>query len=153
MGLLTSCAGVRVLQFGDLKMTDLSEPANAGVDALSQAVKRYFDLMYDSDVAYFDRVFRSTAQLHGIRQGEMRLLTAQAYREALARAPSPRSQNAPRREEILLMDVASENQALVKVRVRINAILYVDYLSYHRVDGDWLITAKAFHVECENLSA
>ena len=49
------------------------------------------------------------------------------------------------------MDVASPNQALVKVRVRINAILYIDYLSYHRVDGDWLITSKAFHVECEDL--
>jgi hypothetical protein len=83
----------------------------------------------------------------------MRLLSAQAYRDALARTPSPRSQNAPRHEEILLVDVASENQALMKVRVRINAILYVDYLSYHRVGGDWLITAKAFHVECENLSS
>ena len=49
------------------------------------------------------------------------------------------------------MDVASRDQALVKVRVRINAILYVDYLSYHRIDGDWLITSKAFHVESENL--
>jgi hypothetical protein len=107
--------------------------------------------MYDSDVSRFDHVFRSTAQLHGIRHGEMRLLTAQAYRDALARTPSPRSQNAPRHEEILLMDVASRNQALVKVRVRINAIVYVDYLSYHRVDGDWLITSKAFHVESENL--
>ena len=132
-------------------MTDPSETAHAGVDALNQAVKRYFDLMYDSDVSRFDRVFRSTAQLHGIRHGEMRLLTAQAYRDALARTPSPRSQNAPRHEEILLMDVASPNQALVKVRVRINAIVYVDYLSYHRVDGDWLITSKAFHVESENL--
>jgi Putative lumazine-binding len=136
---------------GDLAMTDPSETAHAGVDALNQAVKRYFDLMYDSDVSRFDRVFRSTAQLHGIRHGEMRLLTAQAYRDALARTPSPRSQNAPRHEEILLMDVASHNQALVKVRVRINAIVYVDYLSYHRVDGDWLITSKAFHVESENL--
>jgi hypothetical protein len=134
-------------------MTNPSETARAGVDALTQAVKRYFDLMYDSDMSRFDRVFRSTAQLHGIRHGEMRLLTAQAYRDALARTPSPRSQNAPRHEEILLMDVASDSQALVKVRVRINAILYVDYLSYHRVDGDWLITAKAFHVECENLSS
>ena len=132
-------------------MTDPSEPAHVGVDALRQAVRRYFDLMYDSDVSRFDRVFRSTAQLHGLRHGEMRLLTAQAYRDALARTPSPRSQNAPRHEEILLMDVASPNQALVKVRVRINAILYVDYLSYHRVDGDWLITSKAFHVESENL--
>jgi hypothetical protein len=135
----------------DLFMTDPSKTAHAGVDALIQAVKRYFDLMYDSDVSRFDRVFRSTAQLHGIRHGEVRLLTAQAYRDALARTPSPKSQNAPRHEEILLMDVVSANQALVKVRVRINAIIYVDHLSYHRVDGDWLITAKAFHVECENL--
>ena len=132
-------------------MTDRSEPAHIEVDALTQAVKRYFDLMYDLDVQHFDRVFRSTAQLHGVRHGEMRLLTAQAYRDALVRAPSPRSQNAPRHEEILLMDVASRVQALVKVRVRINAILYVDYLSYHRIDGDWLITSKAFHVESENL--
>lgn len=132
-------------------MTDPSETAPADVDALRLAVKRYFDLMYDSDVSRFDRVFRSTAQLHGVRNGEMRLLTARAYLDALARTPSPRSQNAPRHEEILLMDVASPSQALVKVRVRINAILYVDYLCYHRVDGDWLITAKAFHVECENL--
>jgi len=133
-------------------MTNPSQEARNGVDDLTQAVKRYLDLMYDSDVSRFDRVFRSTAQLHGVRHGEMRLLTAQAYRDALARTPSPRSQNAPRHEEILLIDVASENQALVKVRVRINAILYVDYLSYHRVDDDWLITAKAFHVEHENLS-
>jgi len=130
-------------------MTDLSETRPAPADSLRQAVRRYFDLMYDSDLSHFDRVFRSTAQLHGIRNGEMRLLTTETYRDALARTPSPRSQNAPREEEILLMDVASPSQALVKVRVRINAIVYVDYLSYHHVDGDWLITSKAFHVESE----
>jgi hypothetical protein len=36
---------------------------------------------------------------------------------------------------------------VVKVRVRIDAILYLDYLSYHCIDGAWLITAKSFHVE------
>ena len=46
-------------------MTDRSERLTR-VDALTQAVKRYFDLMYDSDVQHFDRVFRSTAQLHGV---------------------------------------------------------------------------------------
>ena len=134
-------------------MTDPCEPNHTGVDALRQAVRRYFNLMYDSDVSCFDRVFWSTAQLYGVRQGEMRLLTAQAYRDALSHTPSPRSQNAPRHEEILLIDVASRSQALVKVRVRINAILYVDYLSYHRIDGDWLITSKSSHVESENLSS
>ena len=132
-------------------MTDPIETDSAGVAALTQAVTRYFDLMYDSDVSCFDRVFRSSAQLHGIRNGEMRLLTAQAYRDALARTPSPRSQNAPRQQEILMMDMVSSSQAMVKVRVRINAIRYVDYLGYHRVDADWLITSKSFHVESENL--
>ena len=43
---------------------------------LHQAVQRYFDLMYDSDTSRFDRVFRSTAQLHGLRGGEMSMLPA-----------------------------------------------------------------------------
>jgi hypothetical protein len=64
----------------------------SGIQALMQAVQQYFNLMYDSDVSHFDRVFRPTAQLHGLRDGKMRMLTAQAYREILAGAPSPRSQ-------------------------------------------------------------
>ncbi len=132
-------------------MSDPSATHAADVDALRRAVTRYFDLMYDSDVSRFDRVFRSTAQLHGIRNGEMRLLTAQAYRDALAHAPSPLSRNARRQGEILLMDIASCHQALVKVRVRINSIVYVDYLSFHHIDGDWLVTSKAFDVESEDL--
>jgi hypothetical protein len=122
------------------------------VDGLLQAVREYFDLMYDSDVSRFDRVFRPTAQLHGLRDGKMHMLTAQAYRDILATAPSPKSQGAPRQEEVLFLDITSPMQALAKVRVRINALVYVDYLSYHRVDGEWLVSAKAFQVE-SNLAA
>ena len=130
-------------------MTDPARDPATAIGSLNAAVQRYFDLMYDWDLSQFDRVFRPTAQLHGFRNGEMRLLTAAAYREALARGPSPRSLKAPREEEILLIDIASATQALAKVRVRINAIVYLDYLSWHRIGGDWLITAKSFHVESE----
>lgn len=132
-------------------MVDQLATHHADIDALRQAVRRYFDLMYESDVSRFDDVFRSTAQLHGFRNGQMRLVTAQAYRDALARTPSPMAQNAPREEAVLLMDIASRDQALVKVRVRINATVYIDYLSYHRIDGNWLITSKAFHVESDGV--
>jgi hypothetical protein len=64
-----------------------------------------------------------------------------------ASVPSPKSRNAPRVQEILLVDVASPEQAMVKVRVRIGTIQYLDYLAYHRIRGNWLITAKSFHVE------
>ena len=31
--------------------------------------------------------------------------------------------------------------------MRADTLLYLDYLSYHRVNSAWLITAKSFHVE------
>ncbi len=122
-------------------------PDRSPAASLSEAVQRYFDLMYDCDVAKFDRVFRPTSQLHGFREGEMTVWPAQTYKDVLAKRASPKSGGAPRQEEILLMDFASPTQALVKVRVRINATVFVDYLSYHRFGDDWLITAKSYHVE------
>src|ERR1700693_6357396 len=115
--------------------------------SLLGAIERYFDLMYDSDVSRFDQVFASSAQLHGLRDGSLRLLPAQDYKNALASGPSPKSRNAPRQQEILLVDFASPTQAMAKVRVRIDTILYLDYLAYHCIDGAWLITAKSFHIE------
>jgi len=115
--------------------------------ALLTAVDRYFDLMFDADVALFDQVFAPAAHLHGLRDGALRSLPAGEYRKLLASSPSPKSMNAPRQQEVLLVDFASPTQALVKVRVRIDAILYVDYLSFHCIDGAWRVTAKSFHIE------
>lgn len=106
---------------------------HSSIQGLTQAVQRYFDLMYDADTSRFDRVFRPSAQLHGFRENQMAVLPAQTYKELLDSRPSPKSLNAAREEEILLMDFASNNQALVKVRVRINTAVFVDYLTYHRL--------------------
>jgi len=117
------------------------------LSSLTQAVQLYFDLMYEIDLKTFDRVFAPTVQLHGFRDGKMVCWPAGAYREVLSQRSSPKSLGAPRQEEILLIDFAADTQALVKVRVRIASTLFVDHLSYHRIDGAWLITAKAFHIE------
>ena len=122
-------------------------PDRATYHSLLDAVERYFDLMFDSDVSRFGRVFAPSAQLHGMRDGNLRLLPAQDYKNALASAPSPKSKNALRQQEILLVDFAAPTQAVVKVRVRIDTLLYLDYLSYHHIAGAWLITTKSFHVE------
>jgi hypothetical protein len=122
-------------------------PDRSTCHSLLDAVERYFDLMFDSDVSRFDQVFAPSAQLHGLRDGNLRLLPAQDYKNALASGPSPKSKNAPRQQEILLVDFASPTQAVVKVRVRIDSVQYLDYLSYHCINGAWLITAKSFHIE------
>src|SRR6266571_5862508 len=87
-----------------------SEPAmsdHASYHSLLDAVQRYFDLMFDGDVSRFDQVFAPSAQLHGLRDGNLRLLPALEYKKALAAGPSPKSKNAPRQQEILLVDFAS----------------------------------------------
>src|SRR5215475_8453702 len=123
-------------------MTDQPVPA-----PLLDAVERYFSLMYDNDVGRFDQVFAPSAQLHGLRDGELRRIPAADYRSNLASRPSPQSKNAPRLQEVLLVDFASPTQAVVKVRVRIDSQQYVDQLAWHCIDGEWRITAKSFHVE------
>lgn len=123
-------------------MTDPAPP-----HTLLSTVDRYFDMMFDFDVSRFDRVFAPTAQLHGFRDQALRVLTAAEYRHVLETTPSPEAKAAPRQQEVLLVDLASATQALVKVRVRIDRILYLDYLCFHLIDGAWRVTAKSFHVE------
>jgi hypothetical protein len=77
----------------------------------------------------------------------MTVWPAETYKAILSKRQSPKSRNAPREEQVLLVDFASPTQALAKVRVRIGPTVFTDYLTYHRIDGEWLITSKAYHVE------
>jgi Putative lumazine-binding len=133
-----------------MAMPILSKPADDdGLTSLTAALQKYFDLMYDCDTSRFDDVFLSTVHLHGFRDRQMQAWSAEVYRDILKRRQSPKSQTAPREEQILLVDFASPTQALTKVRVRISSMLFVDYLTWHRIDGRWLITSKGFHLESE----
>jgi hypothetical protein len=118
-------------------------------ESLMVALQKYFDLLYDCDTSRFNDVFVPTVRLHGFRDGEMKSWSAEVYTEVLNKRQSPKSLNAPRQEEVLLVDFASETQAFVKLRVRVAAMTFVDYLTWHRIDGKWLITSKGFHLESE----
>jgi hypothetical protein len=117
------------------------------IQEMSDALEKYFDLMYDCDVGNFDKVFAQTAQLHGFREGEMSCWPAAQYKEVLAGRTSPKAQGAPRETQVIMLDFSSDTQALAKVRVRIGDMYFVDYLSYHKIGGSWLVTSKAYHRE------
>ena len=119
----------------------------AHITELTESIQKYFDLMFDCDVSKFDQVFRSTVQLHGLRDGQMIMWSAETYRDILKKRPSPKSLNAPRADEVILIDFASPTLALAKVRVRIANMDFVDFLTWHYIDGKWLITSKGFHME------
>jgi hypothetical protein len=127
-----------------------SKISTACMTSLVQAVQAYFDLMYDCDTSRLDEVFYRSSHLHGFRDGKMVSWSMDTYREILDRRQAPKSLNSPRADEILLVDFASTTQALVKVRVRLSAMVFVDHLTWHRIDGKWLITSKGFHLESDD---
>ena len=139
-------------QSPDTRSAEPTTPVGAGLDdecvtSLRAALQRYLDLIYDCDVSRFDDVFAPTVQLHGFRDGAMQCWPAGVYRDILARRQSPQSLGAPREDTLLLLDFASPTQALTKVQVRIAAMRFIDYLTWHRIEGQWLITSKGFHLE------
>ena len=83
---------------------------------LNAALQKYLDLMYDCDTSRFDQVFRPTAQLHGFRDREMQVWPMDVYRDMLDRRQSPKSQNAPREDQILFVDFASPTVAFIGSR-------------------------------------
>ncbi|MEI5667976.1 nuclear transport factor 2 family protein [Bosea sp. CCNWLW174] len=129
-------------------MTKTREPAVDGssVAELTEAIETYFDRMYDCDTSRLEQTFAPTAQLHGFRDGKLMAWPMQVYRDILDKRQSPKSVNAVREDEILFIDFASTTQAMTKVRVRVNTMVFVDHLTWHRIDGTWLITSKGFHV-------
>ena len=127
-----------------------SKISTACVTSLMEAVQAYFELMYDCDTSRLDDVFYRSSHLHGFRDGNMVSWSMETYREILNQRQSPKSLDSPREDEVLLVDFASTTQALVKVRVRLSAMVFVDHLTWHRTDGKWLITSKGFHVESDD---
>jgi hypothetical protein len=123
----------------DARPVELTASIGARLDdecvrSLNAALQIYLDLMYDCDVSRFDDVFAPTVQLHGFREGAMQCWQAAVYRDILANRRSPKSLGGPREDALLLLDFASPTQALIKVQVRIATMLFIDYLTLHRIE-------------------
>jgi hypothetical protein len=57
---------------------------------------------------------------------------------------SPQSQNSPRDEHVLMIDLLSPEMAMAKVQLRLFDNIMVDHLNLMKVDGRWTIMAKHF---------
>ncbi|MBV9632291.1 MAG: nuclear transport factor 2 family protein [Xanthobacteraceae bacterium] len=116
------------------------------IHTIASAINGYFDLMYDADDNKFPEVFHDACVIHGLREGQLAAWSAAEFREVMRNRPSPAAMKAPREQEIISIEQLVPDLAIAKVRVRIGQTGFVDHLIFHRVDGKWLVTSKAFHV-------
>jgi len=116
------------------------------IESVASAINGYFDLMYDADDNQFLKVFHGASLVHGMREGKLIAWSASEFRDVMRGRPSPATMKSPREQEILSIEQTGPELASAKVRVRIGQTSFIDHLIFHRIDGDWLITSKAFHV-------
>jgi hypothetical protein len=120
-----------------------SDDSATGVVELA---KRYFELLYSSNLELFDAVFDSQAQLYGLAEGAPVVWPAAKYRAIIQGRPSPQSLGAKREEQIIVLDFVSDTQAFAKVRVRINEMVFIDYLTALKLAAGWRIVSKTYHL-------
>lgn len=120
-----------------------------GIDVM---LRDYFELLYSQDMTLFDQVFHPDAVLYSAQDGQVVVRPRAEYRTIMEGRCSPQEVNAPRHDEILMIDVLSPEMALVKVRLRLYDNVMVDYLNLLRVEDRWTIAAKLYH-RAESVSA
>jgi Putative lumazine-binding len=114
------------------------------LQAIQSAIYDYFDVLYRCDLEAFDRVFATTCSLQTVKDSNVVLISQADYRAVIKDRKSPESQGSRRENEIILIDVVNAKTAIAKVRARINAAVFVDYLSFLNLNGSWQIVGKIY---------
>jgi hypothetical protein len=114
------------------------------IDEIRHFLKDYFDVLQTQDMALFDRVFHRDCVLYSAQNGEVVVRPYAVYREMVQGRASPQSKGSPRDDQILLIDLLSEEMAMVKVQLRLFDNIMVDHLNLMKVDGRWIVMAKHF---------
>ena len=87
------------------------------------------------------RAFHPSAMVTGLRDGKLQSMTAAEF---VSRAPGkPPADEAQRKRRIVSIDVSGD-AALAKVELDYPKVVFVDYLSLLKIDGEWKIAQKTY---------
>lgn len=114
---------------------------------ITALVQTYLDGLYHCDTQRLARVFHPMAVYATAVGPEPLLLRMQEYFPIVEKRDPPARTQAPRREEVLSIDVVGPATAMVKLTCTFFLKDYVDFLTLIRVEGRWQIIAKVFHFE------
>lgn len=117
------------------------------VDEIRNFLDSYFDVLQNQDLALFDHVFYRDCVLYSQQEGVTVVRPFPEYRMIVEGRKSPLSGGFPRSDEVLMIDVLSQEMALAKVRLRLFDSTVVDYLNLMKINGRWQVVAKHVHRE------
>jgi Putative lumazine-binding len=120
---------------------DMKNYSTDSADITSILNDAYFKGIYEGDVSLLGSIFYSGALLFGDAAGKPYFKTIAQYLDGVGHRQSPKDSGKPFKGEILSVEVIN-SIAMAKVHVRMYDFNYFELLSFHKLDGKWVIVNK-----------
>ena len=101
----------------------------------------YFKGIYEGDVNLLGSTFYSGTLLFGDAAGKPYFKTLAQYLDGVKNRQSPKDSGKPFKGEIVSIEII-QSIAVAKVHVKMYDFNYFELLSFHKLDGNWVIVNK-----------
>ncbi len=109
-----------------------------------KVVEDYINSAYESDGTTTRKIFDDDARVTGHINGKLIRQTKEDWAKFVEKnIPSPKEQGKVKSYDILMVD-AGEETAVVKVKSEYINIIFLDTLSFLKIDDEWQIYNKVF---------
>jgi len=112
------------------------------ISAISTVLENYyFKGLYQGNIDLLGVIFNPGTLLFGDIKGTPYAKTLDQYLEGVKNRQSPKDSGKPFKGEILSVHVVN-SIAVAEVSIQMYGIIYRDLLSFHKINGKWLIVNK-----------
>lgn len=111
------------------------------VTAVAAVLTKYFEGIFNGDIALLRSTFHPQAMSAGEVNGEPYFKSLDQYLEGVEKRKSPHELNEEFRMEIIAIEIIN-SIAVAKVHVPMFEFNYYDLLSLNKINGNWLIVNK-----------
>jgi Putative lumazine-binding len=101
----------------------------------------YFKGIYEGNLDLLNQVYYTGTLLFGDVKGQPYAKTLDQYLDGVKNRQSPKDSGKPFKGEIISLKVVN-TIAIAEVKVKMYDFNYHEYLSFHKLDGRWLIVNK-----------
>lgn len=101
----------------------------------------YFKGLYDGNINLLKQIFNEGSLLFGDIKGQPYAKTLDQYLDGVNNRQSPKDSGKPFKSEIISIKIVN-SIAIAEVKVKMYEFNYVDLLSFHHINGKWLIVNK-----------
>ena len=130
-----------IQQHTEIKVSNMKNYSTDSADIVHILTDAYFKGIYEGDVSLLNSAYYSGTLLFGDVAGKSYFKTLAQYLDGVKNRQSPKDSGKPFKGEIISIQLIN-SIAIAEVKVKMYDFNYHEFLSFHKLDGKWLIVNK-----------